>query len=110
MPGSFWIGSYTVTTALTGKAGNRIIFPYLTPFIPHLLLPLQPQAVRHHTHAAQGHGRSGNHRVKQETTDGIEDPGSNRYADNVIDKRPEQVLTDGSDGLPRQTDCMGNPG
>ena len=77
-------------------------------FNASLLFPLQPQTIRHHAHAAQRHGRPGNHRVEQETVDGIKDAGGNGNADNVVNKRPEQILTNGSDGLPRQADGLRN--
>ncbi len=71
-----------------------------------LFLPLQPQAVTDHAHAAQCHCRTRNHRVEQEAVNRVKDACRYRNADYVVDKRPEQVLLDGGYGLFGQAYCL----
>ena len=59
----------------------------------------EPQAVGYHADATQRHGCPGDHRVQQKAADRVERPGSDRYAYEVVDKGPEEVLADRSNRL-----------
>ena len=68
----------------------------------------QTQTVKDYRNRAERHGRSGNHRVEQETVEGEKHAGSNRDANDIIDESPKQVLPDTQDRLLRKFQCFGD--
>jgi hypothetical protein len=87
------------------SAFHRIVFlGVLYRFDP---APFQPQA-GDDADAAHGHRRPGDHRVEHEAPQRVEDPRGDGHAHEVVDESPEEVLPDGPDGQPRQTQHRGN--
>ena len=64
--------------------------------------PFQTQAVGDYRYGTERHGGSGQHRIHQDAVQRVEHAGRDRDADQVVNKRPEQVLPDQPDGFARQ--------
>ena len=60
-------------------------------------LSAQAQTIRHHKHAAERHRSSGKHGIHISQSGGGDE-------DRIVEKRPEQILLDGRNGLAREID------
>ena len=83
-----------------------LIFPAGQGSVGIQLLPFQPQAVADDADAAEGHCRSGYHRIEQEAVDRIEDAGCYRHANHIVDECPEEILPDGADSQAGKPQCL----
>ncbi len=62
------------------------------------LQPAQPQGIHDDRYGAEAHGCRSDYRTKQDTEPRIEQTGSNRDPQRVVDESEEQVLLDVSHG------------
>ncbi len=58
-----------------------------------LRLP-ETQGVGYNGYGAEAHGGTGDHGVQEDAGEWIENPGSNRHAEHIVDKGKEEILPD----------------
>ena len=63
-----------------------------------LFFPFEAETVGYDANAAHGHSCTGYHRVEQKSVDRVKDTGCHRYAYDVVDECPEEVLFNVGDG------------
>ena len=68
------------------------------------LAQVQPQGVGHHAEAGQAHGRRAEHGIQCQAK-GHKAACGQRNADDIVDKRPEQILVDISQSSPAEPNC-----
>ena len=68
-------------------------------------LTVQAQRIEHYGERTHGHRCSSQHGMKRRAAEGHENSGSDRNAEDVVAKGPEEVLPDVAQGGPTQADC-----
>ena len=71
------------------------------------LKPSEPQCIRYHKHRTEAHSKCSNHWIQLQCKGDKEHPCRNRNTDNIIDKRPKQILLDVSDNRFAESDGSG---
>ena len=90
-----------------GSGQGRDVFGRVVTFCAVQVKQVQSQGVAHHAEAGKAHGSCAEHGVQRQPQ-GNEHTGCQRNADDVIDKRPEQVFVDVAQGSAAQPDGGGH--
>src|SRR6266478_1861955 len=69
---------------------------------------LQPQGIANHRQRAETHGGTGPDGTNEQAEKWIQDAGSNRNADDVVNESQKQILPDSADGLAAQLPSCGD--
>ena len=88
-----------------GSGQGRDVFGRVVTLCAVQVKQVQSQGVTHHAEAGKAHGSCAEHGVQRQPQ-GDEHTGCQRNADDVIDKRPEQVFVDVAQGSAAQPDVL----
>ena len=72
------------------------------------LEPPQTQGIGYHEYRTKAHSKSADHGVQLQRKGQIEHACRHRDTDDVVDKRPKQILLDVADNRLTKLDCRGH--